>query len=307
MIRTCSPIENLASQRTCAICGGELREPLALQLRDYNFRICAECRGWTCLPRPNASEQAAIHDNYEYFDHPYFALRRHITPAQRQRCRSVIRALSPAADLASLRGQRFLDVGCDTGVFLKVAQEELGIVPVGLDVSKRAVEAARRHGIEAYQSTLEDAPPELSNFAAATAIDLIEHVSDPVSFLSGLRSRLRPGGVVYLETPNIRSMVYHTGKVICRIGGGRPAGLMRRLFPPQHIQYFTADSLRRLAARAGLDIASIFTRVLPGSHVSASAAALIPILALQSLDRLLGTEILLCAVLRRPSEESRWG
>jgi SAM-dependent methyltransferase len=289
-----------AARDVCAVCAGVLGQDIVLKLRHYHFRICDRCGSWTCLPRPSAAQQAAIHDNEEYFDHPYFKLRRVITPAQRERCRGVFRCLAAAVDVASLRGERLLDIGCDTGVFLKAAKEEFGIIPVGIDVAARAVEEARRDGIEAYRTRLEEAPAELSGFAASTAIDLVEHVADPAAFLREVRGRLRPGGVVYLETPNIHSAVYRFGRMLAGLSGGRPAGLLERLFPPQHIQYFTAASFGDMAARAGLEVVSVSTRVLPRSHISASPAALLPIALLQAFDRLFRTEILVCSVLRRP-------
>jgi SAM-dependent methyltransferase len=289
-----------AARDVCTVCAGVLSEDIVLKLRGYHFRVCDGCGSWTCLPRPSAAQQAAIHDNREYFDHPYFKLRRVITPAQRKRCRGVFGSLSAAIDVASLRGERLLDIGCDTGVFLKAAKEEFGIIPVGVDVAARAVEEAQRDGIEAYQARLEEAPAELSGFAAATAIDLVEHVADPAAFLREARGRLRPGGLIYVETPNIRSAVYRFGRMLGGLTGGRPAGLLERLFPPQHIQYFTPNSFGDMATRSGLEVVTLSTRVLPRSHISVSPAALAPIALLQGLDRLLRTEILVCAVLRRP-------
>src|SRR5262249_39145693 len=145
--------------------------------------VCVSCDSWTYLPRPGGATQAALHDTEDYFDHPYFARRRGITPAQRQRCRRVFRRLSAAVGVGSLRGQRLLDIGCDTGGFLQAGRELVGIIPVGVDVAQRAVRVARGEGLEVYPCTIEDAPAELTDFAIVTAIDLIEHVPNPHDFL----------------------------------------------------------------------------------------------------------------------------
>lgn len=43
-------------------------------------------------------------------------------------------------------------------------------------------------------------------FDAVTAIEIIEHLSNPVAFLSEVRSLLRPGGIALISTPNIATL-----------------------------------------------------------------------------------------------------
>lgn len=284
----------------CAVCKTALPSVAAVQLRDSYLCECQSCGAWTYLPRASADRQAALHDNATYFDHPYFKLRRDPTRAQRRRCADVFARIGSAVELGTLRGQPWLDIGCDTGLLLRAARDELGVVPVGIDVAKRAVEIARQQGVDAYQFSIENVPPQLSGFPVVTAVDLIEHVPDPGEFLRRVRERICPRGVFYLETPNIRSAVYRFGRALAQLTSGRPAGLIERLFPPQHIQYFTAESLSLLAQSSGLEVVSLIQRSLPPEDIAASAWARLPIAALQALDRLAGTEILLCAVLRRP-------
>ena len=289
----------------CVVCGAALSRNVAVRLGPSFLCSCNHCGSWTYLPRPSAAEQAAIHDNPEYYEHPYFNLRRTITSAQRRRCRDLFARLSTGVESSSLVGERLLDIGCDTGTFLKTASEQFGIVPVGLDVSERAVQEAVQQGVEAYRSKIEDAPAHLADFQVITAIDLLEHVPDPAAFLREVRQRLRPGGVLYLETPNIRSVVYRFGKLLAAVTGGRPAGLIARLFPEQHIQYFTPTSLHSVARKAGYEVVQLGCRVLPASDIAASLVPLLAIGALQAFDRLLKTEILIWAVFRRPPARSQ--
>jgi 2-polyprenyl-3-methyl-5-hydroxy-6-metoxy-1,4-benzoquinol methylase len=296
--------DDSARSATCAVCKTVLPRRVAVRVATCCLYTCGTCGSWTYFPRGGAAGQAALHNNDVYFDHPYFMLRRTPTLAQRRRCQDVSARLSAALQLSSLRGQRWLDIGCDTGLFLKTVQQEFGILPVGIDVSERAVRMAREQGVEAYQLTIEDAPAEMADFPLATAIDLIEHVADPHEFLQRVRERMLPGGVVYLETPNIHSWVYRFGRALLRVTGGRPRALVERLFPPQHIQYFTRESLASLARVAGFEVVSLTQRALPSSDIAASRLALLAMAALQSCDRLSRTEILLCAVLRRPHQRS---
>jgi hypothetical protein len=80
------------------------------------------------------------------------------------------------------------------------------------------------------------------------------------------------------------------------------SGVIQRLFPPQHVQYFTTHSLSRLAKDSGLEVVQVGTRVLPLSDIAASAATRCAVGLLQVFDRILRREILVWAVLRRPQE-----
>ncbi len=289
----------------CVVCKAALPSAASVRLQGSYLCECRSCGSWTYLPRTSADRQAALHDDAGYFEHPYFKLRRNATPAQRRRCLDMFDRIGAAVNLSSLRGQRWLDIGCDTGLLLKAAREKLGIVPVGIDVAQRAVEMARQNGLDAYQFSIENAPLELSGFPVVTAVDLIEHVPDPGEFLRRVRDRICPGGALYLETPNIRSAVYRFGRALAQLTRGRTAGLIERLFPPQHIQYFTAKSLAFLAESSGFEVVRLIQRGLPLSDIAASPLARMPIAMLQAFDRVAGTEILLCAVLRKALSPGR--
>jgi 2-polyprenyl-3-methyl-5-hydroxy-6-metoxy-1,4-benzoquinol methylase len=261
---------------------------------------CAVCGSWTRLPRSSSQEQAAIHDKIDYFDHPYFEGRRSVTRAIDRRCVESFGRIGAAINLRSLRGKRLLDVGCDTGLFLASAAKHFGIIPVGIDVSRHAVMAAARHGIEVHHTDLEVAPEHLNDFSVITAIDVIEHVTNPRAFLQEIRRRLRPGGVTYLETPNIRSIIYRLAHILYRITAGRPQQTFDRLFPPQHAQYFTCKGLTALAHDSGLEVIDLDTRILYFSDIATSLPVRLVLMSLQLLDRLTREKILICALLRRP-------
>jgi 2-polyprenyl-3-methyl-5-hydroxy-6-metoxy-1,4-benzoquinol methylase len=287
---------------SCPICRGRLNERPRVRLNGASLTECVECQSWIYAPRPEQTAQAAIHDSAEYFDHPYFDLRRAITPALKSRCRMTFDRIGRCTDLQSLRGQRFLDIGCDTGAFAQCAREEFGVVPVGIDVAGRAVAAAQARGIEAYQTTIEQAPGQLRNFKLITAIDIVEHVSDPARFLKELGSRLAPGGFAYVETPNIRSTVYRLGARVCRVTGGQPAAIWDRLFPAQHLQYFTPRSFAAVVRGADLDARLVETRVLPQRDLATGQVVRLAVGAMQAFDRLWNDRILITAVLAKPAE-----
>jgi 2-polyprenyl-3-methyl-5-hydroxy-6-metoxy-1,4-benzoquinol methylase len=190
-----------------------------------------------------------------------------------------------------------LDIGCDTGAFALCAAQETGVEPVGIDVARLAVVAARQSGLEAYHTTIENAPVELRDFEVVTAIDVVEHVPDPLEFLNAIRARMRACGAVYIETPNIKSTVYRLGALLCKVTGGRPAATWHRLFPPQHLQYFTTTSFVETARRAGFTVAGLVTRTLPHNDLATSQTVRAAMDVMQLADDMAGERILICAVL----------
>jgi 2-polyprenyl-3-methyl-5-hydroxy-6-metoxy-1,4-benzoquinol methylase len=284
----------------CALCGGALRSRPAVRLDHYNLMTCGDCSSWILTPRPSAAEQTAFHDDEAYFDHPYLVYRRAFTEANERRAAAVIDRIRKAGCLRAFRGGRVLDVGCDTGQFVLSVAGLLGGVPVGVDVARRAVGLARAKGVEAYHSTLEDAPAHLSDFPLVTAIDLIEHVADPRQFFRALADRLCPGGVVYVETPNMNSGVYRSGRRLCSITRASPIGVFRRLFPPEHVQYYSRAAFDRVAAHSGLHIVALGSRVLPAREIAVGWATRLGLIPLQAMDHLTGDKALIWAVLQRP-------
>jgi len=135
---------------------------------------------------------------------------------------------------------RLLDVGCGNGVFLQRAAQA-GWDVKGIEPDARAVDAARRTGLDVIEGTL-DSVGDLGMFDVITASHVIEHVHDPSAFLRQIFERLRPGGRVWLATPNVDSL-----------GHRRFAGAWRGLEPPRHITVLSLPALSGLLADAGFD------------------------------------------------------
>jgi SAM-dependent methyltransferase len=275
-----------------------------VQLNSYQLWACVECASWTLLPRPALSDQSAYHDTGAYFDHPYLVLRRAHTEAVERRCDAMLQRIAKVFDVTSLRGQRILDVGCDTGQTILAASRRCNSIPVGIDVAHRAVVMARAAGVEAHLSVLENAPPGLSDFPLVTAIDLIEHVADPEPFFRALAERLRPGGIAYVEKPNLRSYIYRCGRVLGLMSGCRPAAVFERLFLREHVQYYSRKGLEHVARPAGLDVIALDTRDLPRDEIAVGWAVRLGLMPLQAADSLAGDRALLWAILQRPRESA---
>jgi len=293
-------VEVPADQKSCAVCGIPLGNIPTVRIGGARLIRCDSCRSWTYFPRPSPQEQARVHDSYEYFAHPYFQARRKVEAKRLKRCCDVFARINTVVDVRSLRGERLLDIGCDTGSFLADAAECHKIVPVGLDVSLRAVQIARARGLQAYHGTIEDAPVELAEFKVVTAIDVIEHVVNPEAFLQHIYERMAHGGVLYLQTPNVDSSIYQLSYRISRLTGARPRSVFLRLFPPQHLQYFSRYGLDFLAKRCGFQVVKVGTKILPAYDIVVHRLVRNLVMGVQLLDSFGEDRTLICALLRKP-------
>ncbi|WP_333490022.1 bifunctional 2-polyprenyl-6-hydroxyphenol methylase/3-demethylubiquinol 3-O-methyltransferase UbiG [Acidocella sp. MX-AZ03] len=98
-----------------------------------------------------------------------------------------------------------------------------------------------RHG------TAEGLAAEGASFPVVTALEIIEHVADPLEFLKSLRALLAPGGVLFLSTLNRTPQSY----AVAKFG----AEYVLRLLPVgthDWKMFIKPEELGRLCRQAGL-------------------------------------------------------
>lgn len=136
-------------------------------------------------------------------------------------------------------GMRLLDVGCGNGEFLVRARAK-GWDVVGVDPDPKAVEVACSKDLDVRQGGVEALDSGQERFDGITLSHVIEHVYEPLTVLRICHTLLKPGGWIWLETPNLDSL-----------GRQRYQANWRGLEPPRHLVLFTRASLTQTLRQAG--------------------------------------------------------
>ena len=138
---------------------------------------------------------------------------------------------------------RILDVGCGAGNFLERAALR-GWEVHGTEYGARALEACRAKGIRIIEGPLDPANYPVGHFDVTCSFEVIEHVTHPAAELGHMASVTRPGGLLYVTTPNYRC--------VGRWMAGTDWSVVNY---PEHLNYFTPRTLKRLARAHGLSTA----------------------------------------------------
>lgn len=266
------PEEDLIAVGNCAYCGSSARTVMHRAVSDVVFRTapgafvmmrCDDCGSGYLDPRPtdesigrayaryythdaDAPEpargglKAALSNGYRNWRYganltPALDVGRQLFmawPARRRRLDAHYRFLPRSPG-------EVLDFGCGNGRFLRIARE-LGWRCVGVDFDPAALEAARADGVDVRLGGLEAIADDQDRFDAATAAHVFEHMPAPSGLAEALFRALKPGGTLFLETPNVEAACH-------RLFG--PA--WRGVEAPRHLNLPSWKGMRRILAAAG--------------------------------------------------------
>ena len=104
-------------------------------------------------------------------------------------------------------GMRLLDIGCGGGL-LSEPMARLGADVVGADAAARNIPVAQIHAeqsglqIDYRHTSAEALVDEGELFDVVLNMEVVEHVSDPLSYLTACQRLLRPGGLMICSTIN---------------------------------------------------------------------------------------------------------
>ncbi len=223
----------------------------------FDVLACTMCLAEFASPRPDMGELERYYDTGETDVERYVDRYRVLFPRldyggfreARFLLRTVTRLVPPPG--------RLLDVACGQGWHMATARD-LGYQVRGMDVSAAALAVCHDvlgfpagdvvHGLfEEYEVNERNA----GQYDVIIMSQILEHVLEPLMWIEKAVALLRNGGVLVVAVPNHRSLEI---KFL-----GRRYGFY---CPPEHLNFFSPETLRHIAERFPLRLETIATRSL---------------------------------------------
>lgn len=196
------------SEKNCPICSGATEQTGSKQgefKKDQFFlNRCTNCQ-FTFVVNPWTDYAAIYSDDYyagkgadplvDYFfelDHAEKTIRNY-------EWRGIVKTVS---GLVALKPEtRWLDYGCGNAGLVRYGLENKVCQIMGYDEGA-IIDRVKTLRIPVLnQSELEQAS---GSFDVITAIEVLEHIADPIAFLKQIKSLLKPGGLFFLTTGNAK-------------------------------------------------------------------------------------------------------
>jgi SAM-dependent methyltransferase len=223
--------------RVCPACGGTTDQQLRFRINRCDILQCSNC-GLGRAETPGFDPAA-------YYTADYFSGRHADGYADYLGAEPVLRReFARSVDFIRRyrRGGKLLELGCAYGFFLAEAARHFDVA--GIELAADAAEHGRRAGLNVLQGTTDEAKlRQIGPVDVIVLFDVIEHLPDPRETLALCRRHLNPGGIIVITTGDF-------GSLAARLTGAR----WRLMTPPQHLWFFTRQSMHRLAFGLGLGV-----------------------------------------------------
>ncbi len=228
------------SSRPCPACGRASSHTFRFRINDCDILQCRECG----LGRTETS----AFDPAAYYTDDYFSGRRSDGYSDYLGAEPVLRReFARSVDFIRRyrEGGKLLELGCAYGFFLMEAARYFDVA--GIELAAQAADHGRRAGLNVLQGVADAANlGRIGHVDVIVLFDVIEHLPQPRETLALCCQHLNPGGIIVITTGDF-------GSTVASLAGAR----WRLMTPPQHLWFFTQESMRRLSADLGLSVEQV--------------------------------------------------
>jgi SAM-dependent methyltransferase len=149
-------------------------------------------------------------------------------------------------------GARALDIGCGNGFYLSYLKRH-GWEVEGVDISEAAAQMAKKtFQIPVHVGEFDSQNLPVRSYDWIHMSHVLEHLPNPVASLARVFALLKPGGGLYVETPNASSF----SRRLC-------GPFWFAWDAPRHLHLFSPSTLRGALNRAGFIVDTMRSTVSP--------------------------------------------
>jgi len=216
----------------------------------FSYALCSECGTLYQTPRPSIEQFEAFYRNSEssrYWAEVFFPA---VAEARREKIfKPRVEHLAEICEGIGLEVEKLIDVGAGYGIFL---DEWRTINPktelLAVEPSKALATECRNKGFNVEESMVENVTDYDAYADLVVCFEVLEHVDDPLKFITVLKKMVRPGGYLFVSTLCIDGFDL---KVLWDKSS--------QISPPHHINFHSIKGFDALFTRAGLSDIQITT------------------------------------------------
>lgn len=156
---------------------------------------------------------------------------------------------------------KVLEIGCGSGSFLsklnhfvKIELGDKSIELHGIDVDKNAIEnnVDKELNLKCFNAE-EYVKNHIDKYDIIVHFELIEHLTDPSTFMNNVNSLLKPGGLTIFTTQNSNGLEmigsdYNSFRLIAH-----------SIFPPMHLNAFNTFNITHFGIRCNFKVSKVIT------------------------------------------------
>jgi SAM-dependent methyltransferase len=219
-------------RRPCRLCGAEDYTPV-YYLDEVEIVRCQGC-GLIQI-----ASLASLEDLKRYYAQAGLEPSHHRSAFDNRKIRRASRfRVGYLKKYTGLRSGKILEVGSAYGHFLSLLKER-GFEVLGVEPSAEGARQHRKKGLPVINDLLEKAGLPEAHFDAICMFQVFEHFEEPREAARILHAKLKPGGYLIIEVPDIFSI------------GAKFEKNPFNLFKMEHLSYFSPETLNAMLTGAG--------------------------------------------------------
>src|SRR3989344_3283927 len=226
----------------CPICGNN--SSYKFNINNYSLYACGKCGHQFFYPLPNETKQ--FYEDYSYFFDGQKTVKNIRRDEDLPQYKTYLDRIKRVRNLAEFESFRLLDVGCGSGLFVRMCLSN-HIHALGIDISYKGINVARSFGTHCFAQDFVADFDGKPHFDVITMFDLIEHVPNPAKFIHMAYSLLKSGGILFITTPRSDS-------IMCKIFKKK----WHLYTPPRHLHLFSRNSLELLFVKNSFKDTKVF-------------------------------------------------